>query len=150
MKRKSQAALQKCGKHGVCEISAPVDQWVVRGELRATASIKCSWKRRMSSAVARVGRALEERRKPPAALNVAALRMGPKLAGGHVLEHALTQRASGVSCSHGEYPPVLRCLSTPHISTSGGRSPDPLPVISECSQCSHAHPFRAAVIAAAI
>src|SRR5262245_51777452 len=53
-----------------------------------------------------VGRALEERRKALAALNVAALRMRPKLAGGHVLDHALTQRANGVSSTHGEYPPV--------------------------------------------
>jgi hypothetical protein len=43
----------------------------------------------MSSAVAHVGRALEECRKALAALNVAALRMGPELAGGHVFDHAL-------------------------------------------------------------
>src|SRR5215510_16589715 len=35
MKRKSRAAPQKCGNHGVCEISAPVQQWAAGGELRA-------------------------------------------------------------------------------------------------------------------
>src|SRR5262245_6841278 len=35
MKRKSRAAPQKCGNHGVCEISAPVQQWAAEGELRA-------------------------------------------------------------------------------------------------------------------
>src|SRR5215475_10722531 len=54
----------------------------------------------------RVRRALQERRKPPAAVDVAALRMGPEIACRHVLDHALTQRANGVSPSHGEYPPM--------------------------------------------
>jgi hypothetical protein len=54
----------------------------------------------------RVGRALQERREQLAAVYVAALRMRPELARGHIFDHALTQRANGVSCTHGEYPPV--------------------------------------------
>src|SRR5262245_45623085 len=50
----------------------------------------------------RVGRALEECREALAALNVAALGVGPELAGGHVFDHSLTQWANGVSCTHGE------------------------------------------------
>src|SRR5215467_2308984 len=48
-------------------------------------------------------RALQERRKSPAAPDVAALRMMPELARGHVLDHALTQRADGGIGSHGEF-----------------------------------------------
>src|SRR5262249_50193078 len=54
----------------------------------------------------RVGGALQIRRKQLAAVYVAALRMVPEVARGHVLDHALTQRANRVSCTHGEYPPV--------------------------------------------
>jgi hypothetical protein len=39
-------------------------------------------------------------------VDVAALGMVPEIARGHVLDHALTQRANGVRCTHGEYPPV--------------------------------------------
>src|SRR5215831_6242651 len=54
----------------------------------------------------RVGRALQERRKPPATVDVAALRMGPELACRHVLDHALTQRADRGIGTHGEFLPV--------------------------------------------
>jgi len=54
----------------------------------------------------RVGRALQELRKAPAAVDVAALGMGFEFARCHVLDHALTQRANGASCTHGEYLPV--------------------------------------------
>src|SRR5215467_14152448 len=50
----------------------------------------------------RVGRSLQERRKPPAAVDVAALPMGPELACPHVLDHALTQRTNGDIATHGE------------------------------------------------
>jgi hypothetical protein len=48
-----------------------------------------------------IGRALQERRKPFAAVYVAALRVVTKVARRHVLDHALTQRANGVMrCRH--------------------------------------------------
>src|SRR5262245_19171500 len=50
----------------------------------------------------RVGRALEECREALTALNVAALGVGPQLAGGHILDHALTQRTDGGISAHGE------------------------------------------------
>src|SRR5215831_18004223 len=54
----------------------------------------------------RVGRALQERRKPPAAVDVAALRMGPQLAYPHALDHALTQLANGGIGTHWEFLPL--------------------------------------------
>src|SRR5262249_19948763 len=54
----------------------------------------------------RVGRALQERCKPPAAVDVAALRMVTKIACRHVLEHALTQRADRGIGTHGEFLPI--------------------------------------------
>ena len=51
----------------------------------------------------RVGRALQECRKPPAAIDVAALRMRPQLARGHVLDHALTQLTDGGISTHGSF-----------------------------------------------
>jgi hypothetical protein len=51
-----------------------------------------------------VGQALEIGGKPLAAVDVAALRMPPELACGHILDHALAQRADGAICSHGELP----------------------------------------------
>src|SRR5215472_15682755 len=67
----------------------------------------------------RVGRALQERRKPPAAVDVAALRMGPQLACPHVLDHALTQLANGGIGTHWEFLP----LRGSRRLKSGGDSP---------------------------
>jgi hypothetical protein len=44
----------------------------------------------------RVGRPADEGGEPPAAVDVASLRMTPELAGSHILDHALTQRADGL------------------------------------------------------
>ena len=49
-----------------------------------------------------VGRALQEGGEPPAAVDVASLRVRPQLAGSHVLDHALAQRADGGISAHGE------------------------------------------------
>src|SRR5262249_39483065 len=46
-----------------------------------------------------VGRALEERGKPLAAVDVAALRVPPEVARDHVVDHALAQRADGCRCA---------------------------------------------------
>ena len=51
----------------------------------------------------RVGRALQERCKPPAAVDVAALRMVTKIACGHILDHALTQWPNRGIGTHGEF-----------------------------------------------
>jgi hypothetical protein len=53
----------------------------------------------------RVGRAPQERRQAPAAVDVASLRMAPQLAGSHILDHTLTQRADGGISAHGEASP---------------------------------------------
>jgi hypothetical protein len=51
----------------------------------------------------RVGRALQIRSEPLAAVDVASLRMRVELARAHVLDHPLAQRAYGIS-AHGSSP----------------------------------------------
>jgi len=62
----------------------------------------------------RVGRALEKRRKPLAAGDVASLRVLAELARVHVLDHALTQRADGI-LTHGKLLSWMR-FTTPRSS----------------------------------
>jgi hypothetical protein len=64
--------------------------------------------RRTSSVVA-VGRAPQVRGEAPEAVDVTSLRMVPQLAGSHILDHTLAQRADGGISAHEE----LLASSTP-------------------------------------
>src|SRR5205823_10345518 len=65
----------------------------------------------------RVGRASQERGEAPAAVDVASLRVAPQLAGGHILDHTLAQRADGGISAHGE----LLLSEVANTSSSSGR-----------------------------
>src|SRR5712672_2522884 len=65
----------------------------------------------------RVGRAPQERGEAPAAVDVASLRMVPQLAGSHILDHTLAQRADGGISAHGE----LLLSEVANTSSSSGR-----------------------------
>src|SRR5947209_17902896 len=65
----------------------------------------------------RVGRAPQERGEAPAAVDVASLRMAPQLAGSHILDHPLAQRADGGISAHGE----LLLSEVANTSSSSGR-----------------------------
>src|SRR5262245_47819920 len=69
----------------------------------------------------RVGRALQERGQAPAAVDVASLRMAPQLAGSHILDHTLAQRADGGISAHGE----LLLSEVANTSSSSGRGSPP-------------------------
>src|SRR6516225_9509857 len=69
----------------------------------------------------RVGRAPQKRREAPAAVDVASLRMAPQLAGGHILDHTLAQRADGGISGHGE----LLLSEVANTSSSSGRGSSP-------------------------
>src|SRR5215831_12397333 len=70
----------------------------------------------------RVRRAPQERGEAPAAVDVASLRMAPQLAGSHILDHTLAQRADGGISAHGE----LLLSEVANTSSSSGRgSPHP-------------------------
>src|SRR5215472_15106758 len=70
----------------------------------------------------RVGRAPQERGEAPAAVDVASLRMAPQLAGSHILDHTLAQRADDGISAHGE----LLLSEVANTSSSSGRgSPHP-------------------------
>src|SRR5713101_6242549 len=65
----------------------------LRLQILMPVSARCSWNRRMSSAVAVSGDRFRNAAKPLAAVDVAPLRVGTKLTRAHVLDHALAQRA---------------------------------------------------------
>src|SRR5205807_5924231 len=69
----------------------------------------------------RVGRAPQERGEAPAAVDVASLRMVPQLAGSHILDHTLAQRADGGISAHGE----LLLSEVANTSSSSGRGSPP-------------------------
>src|SRR5205814_3979002 len=69
----------------------------------------------------RVGRAPQKRGEAPAAVDVASLRMAPQLAGGHILDHTLAQRADGAISAHRE----LLLSEVANTSSSSGRAPHP-------------------------
>src|SRR5262249_11106540 len=94
----------------------------------------------------RVRGTLEECRKSLAARDVAALCMGPQLACGHVLDHALTQRADGGIGTHGEL--LLSEVVDTSIFPQDG-APHPYDLLSSGYTALDRAP-RAAAIAAAI
>src|SRR5438874_2968798 len=69
----------------------------------------------------RVGRAPQKRGKAPAAVDVASLRVAPQLAGGHILDHTLAQRADGGISGHRE----LLLSEVANTSSSSGRGSPP-------------------------
>src|SRR5262245_53970339 len=88
----------------------------------------------------RVGQTLEECCEALTALNVAALGVGPQLAGGHVLDHALTQRTDGGISAHGEL--LLSEVSETSIIPQDG-APTPLIISSQTgTQPSIGHPAQ--------
>ena len=88
----------------------------------------------------RVGAALEECREALAAIDVAALRMGPELARGHVLDHALTKLTDGGICAHGEL--LLSEVAKTSIFPQDG-APHPAFVSSQlAAKPSIAHPAQ--------
>src|SRR6266446_9357333 len=72
----------------------------------------------------RIGRAIEKRGKPLAAVNVAPLRAGTEFPRVHVFDHAMTQRGDGVR-SHEKLLSWMR-LTTPRSSRQ-----DALPAIDD-------------------
>jgi hypothetical protein len=68
----------------------------------------------------RIGRAIEKRRKPLAAVNVAPLRARTELPCVHVLDHAMTQRGDDIR-THGRFLPWMR-LTTPRSSRQDAHS----------------------------
>src|SRR6516225_1709145 len=76
----------------------------------------------------RVGRAPQERGEAPAAVDVASLRMAPQLAGSHILDHTLAQRADDGISAHGE----LLLSEVANTSSSSGRG-SPSPAITALS-----------------
>ena len=75
----------------------------LRLQMLAPVSIRCSWNRRISSAVAVSGERFKQPGEPLAAADVASLRVRVELARAHVLDHALAQRTDGIG-THGNSP----------------------------------------------